>query len=56
MVTGGGAIATQGRGRFSLNPHENLKGKVQYRDGAAANFRSTRLTLVRCNHVAERKD
>jgi hypothetical protein len=46
-VTGGGSI--QGGGRFSLNPHQNLHGKVKYDDGAAADFRSTRLTEVTCN-------
>jgi hypothetical protein len=49
-VTGGGSIHTGGR--FSLNPHENLKGKVKYDDGAAADFRSTRLTEVTCNHAS----
>ncbi len=50
-VTGGGVIPTgpSSEGRFSLNAHTDLKGKVQYRDGAAANFRSTRLTEVSCN-------
>jgi hypothetical protein len=52
-ITGGGAITTtSGEGSFSLNPHANLKGKVQYRDGAAADFRSTRLTSVSCNQQA----
>jgi hypothetical protein len=50
-VTGGGSIATGPgtEGRFSLNAHVNLKGKVDYRDGAAADFRSTLLTEVTCN-------
>jgi hypothetical protein len=49
-VTGGGAISTGPgtEGKFSLNAHVSLKGKVQYRDGAAADFRSTRLTEVTC--------
>ena len=49
-VTGGGTIATGAgtEGKFSLNAHVSLQGKVQYRDGAAANFRSTRLTEVTC--------
>jgi hypothetical protein len=49
-ITGGGTIATGvgTEGRFSLNAHVNLNGKVQYRDGAAADFRSTRLTAVGC--------
>jgi hypothetical protein len=53
-VTGGGAIATgaTSEGQFSLNPQASLKGKVQYRDGSAADFRSTRLTEVRCNFAA----
>ena len=46
-VTGGGSISTGGR--FSLNAHQNLHGKVRYDDGAAADFRSTRLTEVTCN-------
>jgi hypothetical protein len=50
-VTGGGAIPTSAttEGQFSLNAHVTLKGKVQYRDGAAADFRSTRLTEVNCS-------
>jgi hypothetical protein len=50
-VTGGGSIPTGPgtEGKFSLNAHVSLKGKVQYRDGAAADFRSTRLTEVTCN-------
>jgi hypothetical protein len=53
-VTGGGAIPTGPgtEGTFSLNPQANLKGKISYEDGAAANFRSTRLTSVSCNHGA----
>ena len=50
-VTGGGSIPTgpTTQARFSLNPHESLKGKVKYDDdGAAADFRSTRLTEVTC--------
>jgi hypothetical protein len=49
-VTGGGSISTgpTTEGRFSLNPHQSLKGKVKYDDGAAADFRSTRLTEVTC--------
>ena len=49
-VTGGGTIPTgpTTEGKFSLNAHVSLKGKVQYRDGAAANFRSTRITEVTC--------
>jgi hypothetical protein len=49
-ITGGGTIATGvgTEGKFSLNAHVSLKGKVQYRDGAAADFRSTRLTAVGC--------
>ncbi len=54
-VTGGGTISTGpgSEGQFSLNPHQNLKGKVQYRDGAAADFRSTRLTEVSCNFASD---
>jgi hypothetical protein len=53
-VTGGGAIATtSGEGKFALSAHENLKGKVQYRDGALADFRSTRLTDVTCSQQAK---
>ena len=50
-VTGGGSIATGAgaEGKFSINAHANLHGKVQYHDGAAADFRSTRLTEVTCN-------
>ena len=50
-VTGGGSIATGPgtEGKFSINAHANLHGKVQYHDGAAADFRSTRLTEVTCN-------
>jgi ribosomal protein S8E len=53
-ITGGGTIATGPgtEGRFSLNAHVSLKGKVQYRDGAAADFRSSRLTQVSCNASA----
>jgi hypothetical protein len=49
-ITGGGTIATGAgtEGKFSLNAHVNLNGKVQYRDGASADFRSTRLTAVGC--------
>jgi hypothetical protein len=50
-ITGGGAIPT-GPGtesQFSLNAHVSLKGKARYRDGAASDFRSTRLTEVTCN-------
>jgi hypothetical protein len=49
-VTGGGSISTGPgtHGRFSLNPHQNLKGKVKYDDGTAADFRSTRLTELTC--------
>ncbi len=46
-ATGAGSISTGGR--FSLNAHQNLHGKVRYDDGAAADFRSTRLTEVTCN-------
>ena len=55
-VTGGGTIPTgpASEGTFSLNVHVGLKGKVQYRDGAAADFRSTRLTEVRCNLATHR--
>jgi hypothetical protein len=53
-ITGGGAITTlSGEGSFSLNAHESLKGKVQYRDRPAADFRSTRLTDVSCNQGAK---
>jgi hypothetical protein len=46
-ITGGGANAF---GSFSLNVHQNLRGKVQYRDDATpVNFRSTRITAVNCN-------
>jgi hypothetical protein len=50
-VTGGGTIPTGvgTEGKFSLNAHVDLKGKAQYRDGAAANFRSSRLTAVTCS-------
>jgi hypothetical protein len=50
QVNGGGAIATGvgAEGRFTLNAHADLKGKVDYRDGSAADFRSTRLTEVTC--------
>jgi len=50
-VTGGGTIPTGvgTEGKFSLNAHVDLKGKAQYRDGAAANFRSSRLTTVTCS-------
>ena len=50
-VTGGGTIVTGAgtEGKFSLNAHVSLKGKAQYRDGAAADFRSTRLTAVSCD-------
>jgi len=49
-ITGGGTIATGAgtEGKFSLVAHVSLKGKVQYRDGAAADFRSSRLTSVSC--------
>ena len=47
--------ADQAGGRFSLNPHQNLKGKVKYDDGAAADFRSTRLTEVTCNHASAQR-
>jgi hypothetical protein len=49
-IDGNGAISTGvgAEGTFSLNGHADLKGKVRYRDGAAANFRSTRLTEVTC--------
>jgi hypothetical protein len=46
-ATGGGTIAAGGK--FSLNAHANLNGKVQYREGAAADYRSTRLTSVTCD-------
>jgi hypothetical protein len=50
-VTGGGTIPTgpASEGQFSLNAQVNLKGKVKYGDGVAADFRSTRITRVRCN-------
>jgi hypothetical protein len=50
-VTGGGTIVTGvgTEGKFSLNTGVSLKGKAQYRDGAAANFRSTRFTAVTCS-------
>ena len=50
-VTGGGTIVTGPgtEGKFSLDAHVSLKGKAQYRDGAAADFRSTRLTSVSCD-------
>lgn len=52
-VTGGGAIPSgAGEGTFGMNPQENLKGKIRYEDGAAADFRSTRLTAVSCNLAA----
>jgi hypothetical protein len=52
-VTGGGAIPSGlGEATFSMNPQENLKGKIRYEDGAAADFRSTRLTAVSCNLAA----
>ena len=49
-ISGGGAITTGvgTEGTFTLNAHANLKGKVDYRDGSAASFRSTRLTDVSC--------
>ena len=55
-ATGGGTIATGAgtEGKFSLDAHVNLKGKVHYRDGAAADFRSTRLTEVTCNPTSGR--
>jgi hypothetical protein len=55
-ATGGGTIATGAgtEGKFSLDAHVNLKGKVKYRDGAAADFRSTRLTDVTCNPTSGR--
>jgi hypothetical protein len=46
-VTGGGTVT--GGGQFGLNAHVNLKGKVSYSDGSAADFRSTRITEVTCN-------
>ena len=49
-VNGGGAIAAEaGDARFTLNPSSELRGKVDYRDGTAASFRSTRLTEVSCD-------
>jgi hypothetical protein len=48
-VTGDGAIPATGtsEGLFALNVFESLKGKVDYRDdGAAVNFRSTKITSV----------
>jgi hypothetical protein len=51
-ITGGGANAF---GAFSLDVHENLKGKVSYRDDTAGvNFRSTRITEVRCDSSARK--
>jgi hypothetical protein len=49
-IDGGGAIATGAgtEGKFSLNGHADLKGKVRFRDGTAADFRSTRLIEVTC--------
>jgi hypothetical protein len=44
-----------GEGKFTINAHESLQGKVDYRD-PNDNFRSTRLTSVTCNtnaHSAE---
>jgi hypothetical protein len=56
-VSGGGAIAgTAGsEGKFTLNAHADLKGKISYRDdGAGVNFRSTRLTDVECTGTSAR--
>jgi hypothetical protein len=51
-VTGGGAVAQPGgEGKFTINAHESLQGKVDYRD-PNDNFRSTRLTSVTCNTTA----
>src|SRR5206468_11376606 len=44
-ATGGGTIAAGGK--FSLDAHANLHGKVQYRE--VADFRSTRLISVTCD-------
>jgi hypothetical protein len=51
-VTGGGAVAQPGgEGKFTINAHESLQGKVDYRD-PNDNFRSARLTSVTCNTTA----
>jgi hypothetical protein len=54
-VSGGGAIqGTAGaEGRFGVDAHGDLKGKVDYRDnGAAVNLRSTKLDKVDCSGTA----
>lgn len=56
-VSGGGAIpGTAGsEGKFTINAHADLKGKVDYRDdGAAVNFRSTKLNKVDCSGSSAR--
>jgi hypothetical protein len=47
-VTGGGSItgSAGGDARFTLNVFANLKGKVDYRDGATVSFRTTRILDV----------
>ncbi|HYZ18290.1 MAG TPA: post-COAP-1 domain-containing protein [Gaiellaceae bacterium] len=49
-VTGGGTIPTgvATEGTFTINAQPGLKGKAQFRDGSAADFRSTRLTEISC--------
>lgn len=51
-VTGGGAIpgtVLMSDAPFSLNALPGNKGKVQYRDAAFADFRSTQITSISCN-------
>ncbi len=49
-VSGDGAISTGAgtEGTFSIKAHADLTGKARYRDGSAADFRSTRVTEVQC--------
>ncbi|HUS11765.1 MAG TPA: post-COAP-1 domain-containing protein, partial [Pyrinomonadaceae bacterium] len=54
-VTGGGAIAGTGTdAMFTVNAHADLKGKLDYREGAAINFRSTKLNKVECSGTSAR--
>lgn len=51
-VTGGGAIpgtAPMTEAPFAINALPGLKGKVQYRDGTFADFRSTQITSIECS-------
>jgi hypothetical protein len=50
-VNGGGSIGSGSQeGRFTVNAHANLRGNIQYRDGAGGiDFNATSITRITCN-------